>query len=114
MCMTTTITPQLWNILAKTHEKMFRLIRAKNPDLPIVLLSRPKWYLRKDEEERLEIIQSTYYHARNNGDNHVYLIDGRTLMQVAGNEGTVDNCHPNDLGFASMAIAVGNLLEEII
>lgn len=100
--------------LAKTHEKMFRLIRAKNPDLPIVLLSRPKWYLRKDEEERLEIIQSTYYHARNNGDNHVYLIDGRTLMQVAGNEGTVDNCHPNDLGFASMAIAVGNLLEEII
>lgn len=34
-------------------------------------------------------------------------------MQMAGNEGTVDNCHPNDLGFASMAVAVGDVLETI-
>ena len=99
--------------LAQTHEKMFKKIRAKNPDLPIIMMPRPKYQLSKDEELRYDIIESTYVSAKENGDKNVYLIDNEILMRFAGNDGTVDGCHPNDLGFNSMAIAVGYLLEKI-
>lgn len=100
--------------LEKTHEKMFRAIRAQQPELPIVMMSRPKFTLTSDEEQRLEIIRTTYRHAVEAGDKNVYLIEGKELMALAGNDGTVDNCHPNDLGFASMAKAVGDLLETLL
>lgn len=100
--------------LKNTHEKMFQCIRKAQPDLPIVLMSRPKYSLTSEEQVRLEIIQATYNKAVKNGEKNVYLLDGKTLMEMAGNDGTVDNCHPNDLGFASMAKAVGDVLEKIL
>ena len=100
--------------LKNTHERMFRTIRAAQPELPIVLLSRPKYRLTNGEKKRLEIIRTTYLHAKEGGDRNVWLIDGPTLMQYAGDEGTVDNCHPTDLGFASMACVLGDLLEKIL
>lgn len=100
--------------LKNTHEKMFKRIRKNNPDTPIVMMSRPKFYLTKAEELRLDVIKTTYNNAIKNGDKNVYLIEGRKLMEMAGNEGTVDNCHPTDLGFASMAKVVGDVLEKIL
>ena len=100
--------------LENTHEKMFCFIREAKPDLPIVLMSRPKYRLTDDEKQRFDIIKKTYENAVAAGDTNVYLIDGGTLMALAKNEGTVDDCHPNDLGFASMAKAVGALLEKIL
>ncbi|MBQ3151741.1 MAG: SGNH/GDSL hydrolase family protein [Clostridia bacterium] len=100
--------------LEKTHERMFRIIREANPDLPVIFMSRPKYYLTKDEQKRLEIIRTTYNKAIESNDRNVYLIDGRMLTELCGNEGTVDSCHPNDLGFASMAKAVCDVLESII
>ena len=100
--------------LQNTHERMFLTVRQANPALPIILMSRPKFCLDTVERKRYEIIKATYDGAKARGDNNVYLIDGRTLMEFAGNEGTVDNCHPTDLGFASMAKAVGDVLEKIL
>ncbi len=100
--------------LKNTHERMFKIIRKVNPDLPIIMMSRPKFYLSKDEELRLDIIKATYNKAIESGDKNVYLIEGKKLMELAGNEGTVDNCHPTDLGFHSMAKALGDVLEKII
>jgi hypothetical protein len=34
-------------------------------------------------------------------------------MAFCENNGTVDNCHPTDLGFFSMAKAVGDVLGRI-
>ena len=98
--------------LLETHEKFFRGIRQRRPELDIVMLSRPKAHLEKREERRLKIIKTTYENARAAGDERVYMIDGPTLMQYAGYEGTVDNCHPNDLGFESMARVLGDFLGE--
>jgi hypothetical protein len=70
--------------------------------------------LTDDEKQRFDIIKKTYEKAVAAGDTNVYLIDGGTLMALAKDEGTVDDCHPNDLGFASMAKAVGDLLEKIL
>ena len=100
--------------LKSTHERMFKIIREKNPELPIVMMSRPKFRLYGHEVERLNVIKETYNNALKSGDKNVYLIEGPELMELAGNDGTVDGCHPNDLGFASMAKVLGDLLKKII
>jgi lysophospholipase L1-like esterase len=100
--------------LKNTHEKMFKRIRSKNPDVPIIMMPRPKFCLTEGDVLRLNVIKETYNNAIENGDKNVYLIEGEKLMQMAGNDGTVDNTHPTDLGFASMAKAVGDLLEKIL
>ena len=41
----------------------------------------------------------------------MYFIDGKDLMELCGNEGTVDGTHPTDYGFASMAKVLGDLME---
>ena len=93
---------------------MFLKIREKNPDLPIVMMSRPKFaFFTPEEEKRLEIIKKTYQNAVNRGDKNVYFLSGIDLMREVGNDGTVDNCHPNDSGFRSMANVLGDLLEKV-
>ncbi len=100
--------------LAATHQRMFRQIRSENPNLPILILSRPKYSLTGEELRRRAVIEKTYTDAKASGDEHVYFVDGPELMSLAGNDGTVDNCHPNDLGFASMALAVAKVLEQLL
>ena len=100
--------------LQNTHEKMFRAIRQAKPDLPILILPRPRYTLLEEEKQRFAIIEQTYRNARLAGDRNVYLIDGPTLMALCGDEGTIDGCHPNDLGFVSMAKAIGDVLEQIL
>ena len=97
--------------LEATHERMFKIIREKHPDLPVIMLSRPKFHLDEAELKRVEIIKKTYENARAKGDKNVYFIDGRELCKYCGNEGTVDNTHPTDYGFASMARVLGDLIE---
>ena len=99
--------------LRATHEKMFRAVRESNPSLPIILMSRPKHLLNKWEAERLEIITQTYKNALSRGDKNVYLLNNRELTALCGNEGTVDNCHPTDFGFASIAQAVISVIKKI-
>ena len=100
--------------LRNTHEPMFKAIREVNPDLPIIMMSRPKWFLTEPEEERLRIIKTTYNNAVAAGDKNVYLITGQELMQYVENEGTVDDCHPNDAGFWSMAKVLGDFIEKLL
>jgi len=100
--------------LYATHEKMFLAVRNAHPDIPIVIMSRPKHYLNCYEKERLEIITTTYKNAVARGDKNVYLLKGEDLTSLCGNEGTVDNCHPTDFGFASMASALIKILNKIL
>ncbi len=100
--------------LRATHERMFLEIREANPSLPIIIMSRPKYTLTDDELIRLNVIKATYENALKAGDKNVYFIDGRDLMALAKDEGTVDNCHPTDFGFASMAVEVERVLGKII
>lgn len=99
--------------LEETHEKMFNSIREKNPDLPIIMMSKPRFYLDKVDEKRFEVIKKTYDNAKATGDENVYFIAGGELMKYAGNEGTVDDVHPTDFGFASMAKVLGDVMETI-
>jgi hypothetical protein len=98
--------------LQATHEKMFRTIREAQPDLPVILMSRPKHILTETEEKRRVIIDTTYKNALAAGDKNVYFLDGPALTALCGTDGTVDHAHPTDFGFASMAKAIGDLIEQ--
>ena len=100
--------------LMQTHERMFLEIREKHKDLPIIIMSRPKYCLTDVEKARLETIKKTYENAVARGDKNVYFLDGATLMKVAKRNGTVDNCHPTDLGFYSMAQPLIKVLKQIL
>ena len=100
--------------LRATHNKMFKAIRAKHPDLPILILPRPKYFLKEEEKERHEIVYNTYLDAKAAGDENVYFISGAQLMEVVGDNGTVDNTHPTDSGFFSMAKAIEKVFEVIL
>ncbi len=99
--------------LAATHENLYRTVRKVYPDIPVVFMARPLFYLNEDAQKRLEVIKETYEKAKAAGE-RVCLLDGPTLMAMAGDDGLVDGAHPNDLGFASMAKAVGDALALIL
>ena len=96
--------------LEKTHEKMFKAIREKNPLLPVIIMSRPKHFLTAEEKVRRGIIETTYKNAISSGDKNVYFLDGEALTLLCKDSGTVDNCHPTDFGFASIAKALSDVI----
>ena len=97
--------------LAKTHEPFFLEIRKANPDLPVIMLTSCT-YRRKD---RRDIIKRTYENALKRGDKNVYFIDGEEFFGGEPDEyATVDNCHPNDLGFYLMYKRILPVLKEAL
>ena len=99
----------------ETHEPFFKTVRAAHPDIPIIIMTRPvpKAFLTYEEWQRIDVAKATYENALSAGDKNVYFIPGYELMEFAGEEGTVDLCHPTDLGFASMAKRLSTELEKI-
>jgi len=99
----------------ETHERMFKTVRAAQPDLPIIMMSRPKYHLNAEERERVNVMLQTYANAIAAGDRNVYCICGTELLSEDIREmALVDNCHPTDGGFASIAKVLGGRLWEIL
>lgn len=99
--------------LEQTHNRMFQTIRSARPELPIIIMSQPTYYLSPLREERRKVIENTYLEAKNRGDENVYFLDGPKLMELVKDDGTVDGIHPSNSGFLSMAQAVGAVMETI-
>ena len=101
------------SFLEETHERFFKMFRQAKPDTPVIMMSRPKYYLTEDDILRRDIIRKTYENAVNSGDKNVYFIDGSSLMDdFIKDNGTVDGCHPTDSGFACMAKRLSAELER--
>lgn len=101
--------------LSQTHEPFYRTIRQKNPDLPVIFMSRPRARFNDEEEaKRREVVLKTYHDAKAAGEN-VYFVDGAGILNIfGGDDGTIDTIHPNDLGFACIAKALCDVLETIL
>ena len=100
--------------LKKTHFALYKTVRAKNPELPYIMISHPNEEI-NDAVERRKVIMESYIKALDEGDKDVYFIDGDSLF--AGYEYdacTVDGCHPNDPGFYRMAQGMLPVLKKII
>lgn len=101
--------------LLATHEPFFQCIRDAKPELPILMMSRPCDICKPEELERKEIIRSTYEHAIAKGDKNAYFLDGETFFGDKDRElCSVDDCHPNDLGFHRMATVIEPLIKKIL
>ena len=91
--------------LKNTHEPFFRVIREKNPNLPVIFVSKPDPEKNMaDAALRREIIYATYQNALDRGDRFVWFVDGVSLFGTRDRDAcTVDGTHPNDIGFYRMA-----------
>ena len=79
------------------------------------MMTRPKYYLNAEERERVNIMMQTYENALAAGDSHVFCIKGADLLSEDIREvALVDNCHPTDGGFASIAKVLGEKLAAIL
>ena len=101
--------------LEVTHEPLFRKIREKQPELPVIFISASDNSFGSSVQARRAVILRTYENALARGDRNVYFIDGRQMYRRVGLElCTVDTCHPNDLGFWCMANTIGSMLKQIL
>ena len=100
--------------LEETHRRMFLTVRESNPDLPILILARPVFKGKEEERLRSAVVEKTYTDAIGAGDKNTYWIGSAALMKYARHDGTSDGCHPNDLGFYSMAKSLIRQLKYLI
>ena len=113
----------LWNMSLKekdrpgrsveaNYEKFIRNLRAKRPGVPIVMAEHCNVYGNKKNEKDL-FIRDLYEKLRAEGwKNLVYLPNDE--MYTGDYEGTVDGCHPNDLGMQSMKDAFAKAVKEAL
>jgi len=94
--------------LEQSHERFFRQVRAKNPHLPVIMMTRPDFDANIPENtRRREIVKRTYDNAVAGGDRFVMFLDGEKFFgDTLRDHCTPDTCHPTDLGFVRMAMAV--------
>ena len=110
--------------LRNTHYEGYRIIREKNPELPIIMASRPDYWTRnytleyytvEDNEKRRCLIEENYLRAQAEGDRNVYFIDGSKIYPAElRNECSSDGCHPTDLGYYFMANAFEEVLRPLL
>ena len=105
--------------LLATHEPFFKIIRAAQPDLPIVMLPRPNnnpdYFYIGEVARRKSIVYRTYENARKAGDQRVWYVDGDDLLAGPDPDAcTVDGSHPNDLGYFRMATAIAPALRAAL
>ena len=102
--------------LQNTHKRFFQIIREKQPDLPIIIVTKPDFDSNPTvNAQRRSVIFETYADAVKNGDKKVWFVDGETLFGHHDRRAcTVDGCHPNDLGFYRMAETILPFLKEAL
>ena len=110
--------------LRDTHYEGYRIVREKNPDVPIVMASRPDYWTRnytleyytvEDNERRRRLIEDNYRRAIADGDRNVYFVDGSKIYPEAlRSECSSDGCHPTDLGHYFMANAFEAVLRPLL
>ncbi len=107
--------------LQNTHYPFYKAVREQQPELPILMMSKPDFdsdYTEAAMEEnriRRDIVKATYEKALSEGDKKVWFLDGQTLFGDTDRDScTADGCHPNDLGFYRMAERVLPYLREML
>ena len=96
----------------KNYERFIRNLRAKRPSVPIVMAEQCDVFM-KGPNDKDRFIRKLYDRLVAEGwKSLVYLPKDR--MYTGDIDGTVDGCHPNDLGMRSLANAFEGAVAEAL
>ncbi|MBI3986604.1 MAG: SGNH/GDSL hydrolase family protein [Lentisphaerae bacterium] len=107
-------------MIKERTEKFVRFLRSKRPQTPILLVENFIYQsahlvtgTRKNTGEKNKIVRACFDALNTPPDPNLHYLKGDRLLGRDG-EGTVDGCHPTDLGFMSMAKAFEPVLKTIL
>ncbi len=102
--------------LAATHARFFSIVREAQPELPVLILSKPDFDVDPEiSARRRAIVRATWEEAVRRGDRHVWFVDGEEFFGDKDRDlCTVDGSHPTDIGFLRMADRLEPLLREAL
>jgi len=94
------------------YEPFIRALRAKRPDVPIVMAEQCDVFM-NGPSGKDRFVRALYEKLVAEGwKNLVYL--PKDEMYTGDCEGTVDGCHPNDIGMESMSKAFGKAVRQAL
>ena len=96
----------------QNYEPFIRNLRAKRPDVPIVMAGRCDVFCNPPSLHE-QNVEKIYRKLKAEGWQNLYFLpcDG---MLGSDFEGTVDGCHPNDIGMMHMARAYGEAVRKAL
>ena len=87
------------------YEPFIRNLRAKRPDVPIIMAEQCDVFMRGPNNKD-KYMKALYEKLVAEGWTNLFYLS-KDKMYTGDVDGTVDGCHPNDLGMRSMANAFG-------
>lgn len=107
--------------ISKTLPKFVDILRSKQSNTPLLIISAPpntkaahKPSLQQRIQSDIDWQQQFVAERRQNGDQHIYFLDGSSALATQFQEATVDGTHPTDLGFLLMADHWEDRLRQIL
>lgn len=100
--------------------EFIRLLRARRPKTPIVLMGCPAFNqslwsirIRRQLDQKRDITLRAYLNGKESGDTHLHFIDGNGLLPAGIPGAYVDGVHPTSHGFAIIAERLAPQLRAI-
>lgn len=110
----------IWNMgdlkedeMASRVTELVRSIRAAHPTTPMLFVGQSHFREAAHPTPSSEFQRKAVAKLRTSGVSGLYDLSGAGLIGTDG-EGTVDGCHPNDLGMMRQAEAIGRALRKLL
>lgn len=107
--------------LQRTLPEFIRILRTAHPDVPILVLSRPRNGRETQIQEAIDwrltcrdCLRKIVEEFQAKGDRLLFFHDGADLLGEDWDECTVDGAHPTDLGFLRMANGLTPVLKTVL
>lgn len=108
------------SMLQDTLDNFINILRAKYPNVPILVLSKIQMsYETHLEDNRKKQMKSLYFQKRvvkkhQETDKNIYFYDGHKLLGKYTTDATVDGSHPTDLGFMMITENLEKVIKKYI
>jgi len=104
-----------------TLPEFIRIYRGSHAQVPIIVMSQIRFGMEWSDDDSLrmrlarkQVMTDTVEQLRQQGDGHLYFVDGSELLGDDFEECTVDGIHPTDLGFYRIAEGLTPILKRIL
>lgn len=106
----------LWNMnpqeVAERMEPFVKRLRLAHPNTPI-LLAEDSSFRNVSPTEKGRVLRTAFDKLKAEGVKNLYFLSSQNMLGTDG-EGTVDGCHPNDLGMTRLADAFVQSLSPMV